>query len=44
MFNSQNVVKEYSYDDQLYTHPITSPFKLKVSGSWVGTHVSKFCF
>jgi hypothetical protein len=28
MMNSQNIVKEYGHDDQLYTDPITSPFKL----------------
>lgn len=33
MFESQYVVKECNHDDELYTHPITSPFKLQVSGS-----------
>lgn len=33
MFESQDVVKGCSHNDQLYTHPTTSPFKLHGSGS-----------
>ena len=33
MHDRQYVVKEYSHDDQLYTHPISSSFKLQVSGT-----------
>jgi hypothetical protein len=33
-YDRQSVVKEYSHDDQLHTHPISSPFKLQVSRTW----------